>query len=289
MKIKGRTKNELGNRYGHLVVIEYAGSKNKKALWKCKCDCGNKCFVTGHDLRQGKQVTCGHCGYDLDDNLTGLKFGNLTVLGPTGKTKNHNSIWRCKCDCGNECTVTAHHLKQGKVKSCGLCNPKWVNETGNRYGKLLVIERVPNKNSIAYWRCKCDCGNECEVAGIQLRNGNVTSCGCIKSRGENIIKNFLIEKNIPFSREYRFKDCIDKKTLPFDFAIFKDKDKIILNFLIEFDGIQHFEETGWKKFSLIQNHDEIKNKYCEKNNIKLIRIRFDEKDILEKIKKELEV
>lgn len=40
---KGNVKNEIGNKYGHLLVIERAGSDNRgEALWKCKCDCGNQ-------------------------------------------------------------------------------------------------------------------------------------------------------------------------------------------------------------------------------------------------------
>lgn len=40
---KENVKNEIGNKYGHLLVIERAGSDNRgEALWKCKCDCGNQ-------------------------------------------------------------------------------------------------------------------------------------------------------------------------------------------------------------------------------------------------------
>lgn len=37
-----RIIDETGKRYGRLTVIEYAGSSNKKAMWLCKCDCGNE-------------------------------------------------------------------------------------------------------------------------------------------------------------------------------------------------------------------------------------------------------
>ena len=52
-------KDEIGNRYGKLTVIEYAGIKNGKALWKCKCDCGNYTFVSGINLRYGDTLSCG--------------------------------------------------------------------------------------------------------------------------------------------------------------------------------------------------------------------------------------
>jgi len=54
-----------------------------------------------------------------------------------------------------------------------------INEIGNRYGKLTVIERSIKKRSSAYWVCKCDCGNETLVSGGNLRHKITESCGCI--------------------------------------------------------------------------------------------------------------
>lgn len=50
------------------------------------------------------------------------------------------------------------------------------DETGKRYGKLVVLTRVPNTGSLARWRCRCDCGAETVVAGAWLRAGRVTQC-----------------------------------------------------------------------------------------------------------------
>lgn len=55
-----------------------------------------------------------------------------------------------------------------------------IDLTGNRYGRLLVIERADNLNGHVRWRCKCDCGNECVVHGTSLKSGNTTSCGCYR-------------------------------------------------------------------------------------------------------------
>jgi hypothetical protein len=65
---------------------------------------------------------------------------------------------------------------------------KFIDETGNRYGRLTVIERVSyeGKNVGAKWKCKCDCGGFNEVFGGKLRDGGTLSCGCIPS--ENRIK-----------------------------------------------------------------------------------------------------
>lgn len=53
-------KNEIGNRYGMLTVLKYAGtSKRREARWLCKCDCGKEIAVYGSNLRNGHQTSCG--------------------------------------------------------------------------------------------------------------------------------------------------------------------------------------------------------------------------------------
>lgn len=54
-----------------------------------------------------------------------------------------------------------------------------IDLTGQRFGKLLVVERAENTlQGQARWRCKCDCGNESIVRGADLRLGNTITCGC---------------------------------------------------------------------------------------------------------------
>ena len=52
-------------------------------------------------------------------DLTGQRFGMLVVIGFAGKSNNGHSKWLCKCDCGNEVTVSYEALKRGDYKSCG--------------------------------------------------------------------------------------------------------------------------------------------------------------------------
>ena len=52
---------------------------------------------------------------------------------------------------------------------------------GNRYGRLVVLEKMDKKtyNGCYIYKCKCDCGNTKEVSGTLLRSGNTKSCGCL--------------------------------------------------------------------------------------------------------------
>ncbi len=51
--------------------------------------------------------------------------------------------------------------------------------TGQRFGRLTVLEFVPDKKSHASWLCQCDCGNKKVIRGNSLKGGKVLSCGCI--------------------------------------------------------------------------------------------------------------
>ena len=71
--------------------------------------------------------------------------------------------------------------------------PKYIDLTGQKFGRWKVIEKVPNlKSRDSKWLCQCDCGQTKEVLGKNLRNGRSSSCGCYKneiSRQEMIKRN----------------------------------------------------------------------------------------------------
>lgn len=75
---------------------------------------------------------------------------------------------------------------------------KIIDEIGNTYGYLTVLERAPSKNGRAMWLCQCKCGNQVIIEGKKLRSGNTKSCGCLRS-----------EKAIERCKQYH-KDMIGK-------------------------------------------------------------------------------
>lgn len=50
---------------------------------------------------------------------------------------------------------------------------------GERFGRLVVVGRAPNKGRHSAWLCRCDCGNETTVFGTNLRRGLTASCKCL--------------------------------------------------------------------------------------------------------------
>lgn len=64
---------------------------------------------------------------------------------------------------------------------------KFVDLTGQRFGKLVVIGRVEKPDNVkngTFWLCKCDCGNKKIVNGNHLKDGNTQSCGCLYNQNQ---------------------------------------------------------------------------------------------------------
>jgi hypothetical protein len=130
-------------------------------------------------------------------DLTGLKFGMLTVLGYSHKREKSGHYWDCKCDCGNEKKILGSYLvrERGFNKSCGCAKQEYndnrpdtyIDLTGQKFGRLTVIgfsskEEYTTESGYKYyryyWNCKCDCGSEIIALGPSLKNGHTKSCGC---------------------------------------------------------------------------------------------------------------
>ena len=52
--------------------------------------------------------------------------------------------------------------------------------TGKRFGRLLVLRRLPNACRRSLWECQCDCGTVTQVLGDALKIGTTRSCGCLR-------------------------------------------------------------------------------------------------------------
>lgn len=102
---------------------------------------------------------------------------------------------------------------------------------------------------------------------------------CHTSKGEKMIKRWLEERNVVFLYQHKFAECFNPKTnrmLKFDFYLPNH------NTAIEFDGLQHYQpvrffgkmskEQADLAFSKQKELDHIKNEFCKKNNIELVRI-----------------
>lgn len=211
-------------------------------------------------------------------------FGKLHVISHRIR-KNNQTYYLCECECGNQKEIRVDHLKNGETQSCGCLQKERAKRakekdiTGQRFGFLIAREPVGiSSHRETIWYCDClKCGGHKEVPIGLLTSGRTSSCGCIKkSLGETKIEEILTENDIIFKEQFSFDDCLSDKNykLFFDFAIFED-DK--LKYLIEYQGIQHYQESIFSKYESLQerqNRDNIKREYCKSHNIKLIEIPY---------------
>lgn len=228
--------------------------------------------------------------------LIGQQINKWTVLDivrlQTGKENRERTFAICKCECGTVKPVLVKNLIKNLSKDCGCGRKNKLKEVrtkdliGRRFGKLVVIEMLEKRNAHGriIYRCKCDCGNEVNVLGNSLTTYHTLSCGCLASYWNMYIQQFLEKNEIEYKSEYTI--FIGDNYYRYDFYLPH------YNLFIEYDGQQHYEpvrfhgdniEDNMNEYKKIQEHDKIKNRYCEENNINLLRIPYWETKNIETI------
>lgn len=286
---KLETKNIVLKNYDGILKPVFAVCKICGYEWKTqanvllnnKCGCprcnhknaSKKISFTKESFMQ----SCGQLKSDI------IMTGEYT--GFQNKTKFHCNT------CNYDWETTPYMIK--KFKTCPNCSghrkltrEEYIKRIKNAHGNsyILLSDYISLSKKVLIKHITC--GKEFETNALNfIGTGKKEACGCpycsslIKSKGEARIAEYLETNSYIFSRQYTFKKCKNKKRLPFDFIVFKDKEKTDIFGLIEYDGIQHFKynETGiftYKKFLNIKENDEIKNKFCKNNNIPLLRIKY---------------
>lgn len=249
----------------------------------CKCiGIDNKEYIIRQDaLASGATHTVrGACSGGTPKDISGKRFGKLIAIRPTNKRAPNGSIrWECICDCGKITYPSINNLTRGHTKSCGCAKDEFIESckidvVGKKFGRLTVLDELPSvKGRGRKVKCLCECGNIHNCSVTDLTTGNTMSCGCMnRSKGELYIEETLNKLNLLFEKQKRFKECRNKKPLPFDFYLPQ------YNICIEYDGEQHYRPVkywgGIEKFLELQLNDQLKDKYCKENNINLVRISY---------------
>lgn len=137
-------------RFGKLVAVEYAGYKNGRTYWLCKCDCGNTKTIMAHSLKSGKTQSCGciHKRQLIDRN----KKHNMSKL------KLYNRWKTIKARCYNP-KVQAYKNYGGR--GITMCD-EWKNDfqlfykwaINNGYQENLTIDRINNNGNYEPNNCR---------------------------------------------------------------------------------------------------------------------------------------
>ena len=92
------------------------------------------------------------------EDLTGQRFGKVTVLSRVANNKHGRAVWLCKCDCGNEKEIPAANLKSGRTTSCGCYSGGLKRKTGTHgmtntrifHEWQSMLQRCNNPNNQRY-------------------------------------------------------------------------------------------------------------------------------------------
>ena len=229
----------------------------------------------------------------------GEKFGYWEVLETGLINPNTNQDYyknkpiysKCICTYCNKTIALKNNGELNRIRKnngmCNSCRLKLRNaenrpKIGDIFNKLTVIADGGIINEKHYSICKCECGNITKVRDNNLKTGEVRSCGCLGSIGENKISQILNENNIIFDHDKIFPELLKEtnRKLRFDFIIYNSDGSV--NRFIEFDGNQH--KTGmwggkWSQIETLENiqeRDNIKNNFCLNHNYILIRIPYSQ-------------
>ena len=180
-----RARIGVGYRVGRLTVTAPTEEqKGEYTVWDCQCDCGGEIRLDTRCLQRETVTNCG-CTAQVkpgQKDITGMRFGKLVAVEPTGKVVRGSAVWRCICDCGGEVCAPYHQLSAGYRKSCGcLSHPARKDYIGKRFGRLTVTAYAGKWGGMHRWQCVCDCGNETIVGQTLLQTGKTKSCGCLQS------------------------------------------------------------------------------------------------------------
>ena len=179
-------KNEVGNKYGKLTVLERyvygSGERKKDAMWVCECNCGKRHISSGKNLRRGNCSACKVCKF-----LTGEESSFRQLLNQyVQNAKNYGRVFELSED----------RFRELVKQSCYYCGrePSSVYKRG-REAKLADnsfllyngIDRM--NNSLGY-----------------TKENSITCCGiCNSAKSDRDIRDFIDWIKVVY--EYRAKDC----------------------------------------------------------------------------------
>lgn len=240
------------NTFGEDFLTKYWSPKNTLNPWKLAPQSNKKIWV----LCQNKDYHNDNGGYEISCDK--FYFGR-----------------RC-----SYCRKAKVHLKD----SFGYLYPqraKYWSKSNNK----SPFEVAPYSNKKFKFYCE-DCGEEFETSPniSVLKNRSVKCKNCNSSKGEQRIKEWLIDNNINFEQQKTFEYLtgVGNGLLSYDFYLPK------YNLLIEYQGIQHekFVEEFHKfkrGFIIQKEHDKRKEKYAKDNNIELLKIWYYNYESIEEI------
>ena len=249
------------------------------------------------DFKRGKS-RCKQCKYSkhaeelkhsFDYIYNFIKLEGYELLST--EYKNNGEKLKIKCNKNHIFLMNFRDFQQGY--RCPHCYNERRHEV-KKYSTEYISKKIKEegytllseyKNSTSKIMLQCPNNHEYETEWSNFQQGRRCPI-CNESKGEKKVTEVLNKYNVKYIFQHKFNDCKFKNKLPFDFYL-PDYD-----ICIEYDGQQHFEpidfsgkgyEYALDRFISCVINDTIKNDYCKKNNINLIRISYKDFDKIEEV------
>ena len=299
-EIKKKTNNEYElisnftriadiHKFRHTKCDNIIEEKYEKILKNkaCLCKYCNPKIEKQNTLRYSKEEQ-GKIQEEKEKEIFKITNGKLKLISNFTEKKDYHFF---ECKCGEKIEYVYKNVDDKTV--CKNCR---ILETADKYIKkhlgydYKVVSKeytdLSRKEPILVLHEKCNKVFECKFNSIVHSSYGCKYCKPDCSHGEYCIRNVLEENKILYKVEYHPENCYYKSKLYFDIACFY-KDELIC--LIEYDGEQHFcprpvknaYDESVKRFESTAKRDLVKNKYCEDNNIPLLRIKYDQEKLID--------
>ena len=247
--------------------------KNNSTKIKHKCSAGHIYLQTpgSHLQGQGCPICFGNKKKTPKEYYDECKERELDL--PIEDYVNAYTKIKHKCSKGHIYPQTPSSHLQGQ--GCPICKG-----TPKRTPKQYFIECKESKYDLPiedYINSHTKIKHKCSKGHIypQTPCNHLQGYGCPicnESHGEKFIRNYLDKNNIKYESQKRFHDLKDKTYLSYDFYLPKQ------NILIEYQGIQHYEECNYfggdTTFKKQQYHDNLKREYAKNNGYKLLELHY---------------
>ena len=294
---------EKSNKKHGIGTYDYSESKYINYITKVKIICPKEghgeFWQTPSNHLKGKGCPMCACNRKLttEEFIRRAKEVHDEITYDYSKTKYINAKTKVIIICpkhGEFEQTPSNHLKG---EGCPICGLKYRAEIHTLTTKEFIEKAnkvqgigVYDYSKVEYINAKTKITIICPKHGefLQTPAKHLQSDGCPKcnkNKGEEVVRKFLILHNIEFEEQKTFKNCKYKQPLKFDFYLPK------YNLCIESDGSPHYRKVNWngkmtdeemeENLKLNQHRDNIKNDYCKKNGIVLLR--FNAFEILKKL------
>jgi len=286
---KSKLIDKFDKLYGDKYKYDISNYKNNESKLRVTCNIHGDFYKSSISLLKG--VGCVKCDGDEYISKCSLIYGDKYDYSKSIYIDSLTKILVVCKDHGDFYVAPTHHLHQNR--GCKKCKFEYFSKKYTHNTEKFINDAIKINGDFYDYSKVNYINNKTKVEIICPKHGSFFQrphehkmyygCAeCTITRGEKKISIILKKLGIEYEYQKTFVECIYTNKLQFDFYL-PDH-----NTCIEFDGIQHFEAVeyfgGEDNFKIRKERDIIKDKYCDNNNIYLLRIPYYVNNIENEIK-----